>query len=27
LAKPFELSGLGQLLDAQLQSDRLITFA
>ncbi len=24
---PFELSGLGQLLDAQLQSDRLITFA
>lgn len=26
LAKPFELSGLGQLLEAQLQSDRVITF-
>lgn len=27
LTEPFELSGLGQLLEAQLQSDRLITFA
>ncbi len=27
LHAPFELSGLGQLLEAQLQSDRLITFA
>lgn len=27
LGSSFELSGLGQLLDAQLQSDRLITFA
>ncbi len=27
LQKPFELSGLGQLLDAQINSDQLITFA
>ncbi len=27
LEAPFELSGLGQLLDAQINSDRLITFA
>jgi tRNA 2-thiouridine synthesizing protein D len=27
LNKPFELSGLGQLLDAQINSDQLITFA
>ncbi|NVK38538.1 MAG: sulfurtransferase complex subunit TusD [Gammaproteobacteria bacterium] len=26
LSKPFELSGLGQLLDAQIHSDRLVTF-
>jgi len=26
LEAPFELSGLGQLLDAQIQSDRLVTF-
>ncbi len=27
LDKPFEISGLGQLLDAQINSDQLITFA
>lgn len=27
LSVPFELSGLGQLLDAQIQSDQLVTFA